>query len=175
MKICRFASRRSCGLLEEINIEYFGTDDLLLYIANNRISDRGLCEAVKKFPLLEELDISLSYEKITKASLEAIGRCCPLLKVLKFNKNYGAGAKDDDEAFTIAKTMSQLYHLEIIGNSLSNDGLLAILNGCPLLEVLDLRLCSNVKMSWGLWKKYCQQIKNLREPHDDFPCLVIIL
>lgn len=33
-KICRYAVRQSCGHLEDINIEYFGTNELLIYIAN---------------------------------------------------------------------------------------------------------------------------------------------
>jgi len=34
VKICRKAVEQSCGQLETIDIEYFGTDDLLKYIAD---------------------------------------------------------------------------------------------------------------------------------------------
>jgi hypothetical protein len=34
VKICRNAVERSCGRIEEISIEYFGTDDLLQYIVD---------------------------------------------------------------------------------------------------------------------------------------------
>jgi hypothetical protein len=34
VKICHYAVARSCGQLEDIEIEYFGTDDLLAFIAD---------------------------------------------------------------------------------------------------------------------------------------------
>jgi hypothetical protein len=34
VRICRIAVERSCGQLETVDIEYFGTDDLLEYIAD---------------------------------------------------------------------------------------------------------------------------------------------
>ncbi|WJX32157.1 hypothetical protein P8452_20518 [Trifolium repens] len=96
LKICRYAIERSCGHVEEIDIERFGTDDLLSYVAKNcshlrylrlvkcrEISDEGLIEAAKQLPLLEDLDILFS--NFTKNSLEVIGKSCPLLKSLKYN------------------------------------------------------------------------------------------
>lgn len=101
---------------------------------------KGLNEVVKKLPLL-----TWQYFKQPKDSLGVIGQCCPLLKSLKFNKifyesktNYFAG-EDDDEAFAIAKTMHELCHLQILGNNITNDVLLAVLDGCPHLKSLDLR------------------------------------
>ncbi|QHO36636.1 hypothetical protein S83_030471 [Arachis hypogaea] len=98
-KMCRRAIDRSCGQLEDISIEYFGTDDLLKYIIDSgcyklrrprlvqcfyEISDKGLCEMAEKFSLLEELDISLC-PCVSSIALEVIGRSCPLLKSFKFN------------------------------------------------------------------------------------------
>ncbi|XP_057450087.1 putative F-box/LRR-repeat protein 23 [Lotus japonicus] len=183
--ICSYAIRRSYGHLEDISIDSIATDDLM-DIANstsvlrrlclldcNRISDRGMMEAVKKFPLLEELDISYS-SNITKDSLEEIGRCCPFLKTLKFNQISfwrSSFSDDNEEAFAIAQTMPALRYLQIIGNTISDVGLLAILNGCPLLEFLDLRCCEFLDLSGSLGKRCREQIKHLLlviDP-DDFP------
>ncbi|KAJ1440407.1 Leucine-rich repeat domain superfamily [Sesbania bispinosa] len=89
-------------------------------------------EVAKKLPLLEELQ--------TKYSFEDIGQCCPLLKVLKMD-TMCLETECDDMALAIAKTMSNLRYLQIWGNKLSNVGLNVILDGCPLLQSLDLRRC----------------------------------
>ncbi|WVY93976.1 hypothetical protein V8G54_033064 [Vigna mungo] len=138
-----------------------------------RITDKGLCDVAKKLPQLEELDISIS--NLTKDSLEVIGRCCPLLKSLKFNmESYGrAHIEGNEEAFAIAETMPGLHHLQLFGNKLTNDGLLAILDGCPQLESLDLRQCFNVMLRGSLSKRCSEQIKDLRIPYnstDEYPC-----
>uniref|UniRef100_A0A7N2LLF2 Uncharacterized protein n=1 Tax=Quercus lobata TaxID=97700 RepID=A0A7N2LLF2_QUELO len=85
------------------------------------ISDEGMSEVAAKLPLL------------SKESLEAVGRCCPLLKSIKWNQQwytaYGLSQiKCNEEAVAIAKNMPELCHLQIIGNKLMNDGLLAILD-----------------------------------------------
>lgn len=64
------------------------------------ISDRGLCEVVKKLPLLEELEISYRdlYEVDT---IKFIGRSCPRLKKLKINNiNPSIIIEGNDEART---------------------------------------------------------------------------
>nr|KYP45157.1 F-box protein SKIP19 [Cajanus cajan] len=183
--LCRRAIDFSSGHLLRLSIENFGTDDLLHYATDNTshlrclrlaycydISDEGLREVAKKLPQLEELDISIS--NLTKYSLEAIGRCCPQLKSLKFNRE---GYRRphivcDEEAYAIAETMPKLCHLQLFGNKLTNDGLLAILDGCPHLESLDLRQCFNVNLVGGLGKRCAEQIKDLRlpyDPTDDYP------
>ncbi|XP_057431826.1 putative F-box/LRR-repeat protein 23 [Lotus japonicus] len=183
-KICRWAIKRSGGHLEDIGIEsYVATDNLLKDIVSSTshlrrlrlsycwsISEKALIEVVKRLPLLEELDISFTIQP--KYFLEAIGRCCPLLKSLKMNTSlvviprYVHVNCSDDKAFVIAETMPELRHLQIMGNSLSNDGLLAILDGCPLLEYLDLRGCPFVDLSGSLEKRCHEQIKYLRLPTD---------
>ncbi|KAK7305697.1 hypothetical protein VNO77_43607 [Canavalia gladiata] len=124
----------------------------------SNISDKGLEEVANKLSLLEELDIS--FTSLSKHSLEAIGRCCPYLTTLKFNKlvydgnNPYLDLRNDDEAFAIAKTMPKLCHLELLGNKLSNDGLVAILGGCNRLESLDVRGCFNVDLGASLGESY---------------------
>lgn len=178
VEICRYAIERSSGHLEIIEIESFCTDDLLECIAKNainlrclklanchRILERSFCEAVRNFPQLEVLDISECV--LSTESLKVVGLSCPLLKVLKLARSpiqYRVYDVDDDEAFVIAKTMSGLSHLNIIGNELSNVGLLAILDGCPLLQALDIRRCYNLNLSESLRKRCLEQIKDLRLP-----------
>ncbi|CAK7327720.1 unnamed protein product [Dovyalis caffra] len=185
VKICRHAVDRSSGALLQINIEYFGTDDLLLYIANRstklkslrlvfcqNISDEGLIAAAAKIPLLEELD--LSYCSFSKVALEEVGHCCPLLKSFKLNT---AGYRhprieSDDEALAIAESMPRLHHLQMFGNKVTNHGLQAILDGCPHLESLDVRQCFNVILEGQLGRRFSERIKDLRYPNDstdDYP------
>nr|XP_029144908.1 F-box protein SKIP19-like [Arachis hypogaea] len=47
-KMCRRAIDRSCGQLEDISIEYFGTDDLLKYIIDS-IGDVINCDVCDLF------------------------------------------------------------------------------------------------------------------------------
>ncbi|PNX84602.1 F-box protein skip19 [Trifolium pratense] len=177
LKICRHAIERSCGRLQEFDIENFDTDDLLNYIAENGshlrclrlaycsgITDKGLIDAANKLPLLEELDIYFS--DITKDSLEVIGRSCPFLKSLNYCFGYSSDNKWYDEAFSFIKTMPQLRHLEICSDMLTNDALLAILDGCPLLESLDMESCDCLDFRGNVWKRCCQQIKNLQRPYE---------
>jgi hypothetical protein len=92
------------------------------------VSDEGLSGVAAKLPLLEEL--SISYCKLSKEALEAVGHCCPHLKSLKFNSlRYG---KFDEEAFAVAVNMSELRSLQLFGNMLTKDGLQAILGGCHM-------------------------------------------
>jgi F-box/leucine-rich repeat protein 2/20 len=119
---------------------------------------------VKKQPFLEELDIT-DCCFIGTDFFEYVGTCCPLFKSLKF---WDGGSqqdnKSDDIAFAIAKTMPRLRHLAILNNGVTNDGLLAILDGCPLLESLDLRGCQHLVFDGSLGKRCKEQIKELRFP-----------
>ncbi|XP_061370033.1 F-box protein SKIP19-like isoform X2 [Gastrolobium bilobum] len=183
--MCRRAIDYSSGLLLDINIEYFGTDDLLHYITHSTshlrrlrlaccfsISDEGLCEVAKNLAQLEELDISIS--NLSSDPLEAIGRSCPHLKSLKFNmESYRHPHMEcDEDALAIAQTMPELRHLQLFGNKLTNDGLLAILDGCPHLESLDVRQCFNLNLGGSLGRRCAEQIKDFRLPYDhtdDYP------
>ncbi|XP_021862686.2 putative F-box/LRR-repeat protein 23 [Spinacia oleracea] len=174
----RFAVDRSCGCLVDIYLEYVCNDDTLTYIVDRSknlkhlrlghyidVSDEGLIEAVKKLPLLEGVELILcSYSVDT---VEAIGRTCPSLKSFSLN---AVGSSDrklacNEEALAIAKNMPNLRNLQLIGNHMTNEGLKEILDGCPLLESLDLRACFLVDLSGDLGKR-CELIKNLRLPFD---------
>ncbi|XP_045799755.1 putative F-box/LRR-repeat protein 23, partial [Trifolium pratense] len=163
----------------------FVTDELIKLLADRtrnlrririskcpKITDEVFSEAVKKFSLLEELELSFN-DELTKDSLEAIGQNCPLLKTLKFNQPYKGincrsykGYKSNKEALAIAKTMPGLRQLELWGNKLTNDGLVAILDGCPYLESLDIRMCYNLVLNENLAKRCYENIKNFRYPNE---------
>jgi hypothetical protein len=126
------------------------------------ISNEGFCEAVRKLLQLEELEISLC--SISKESLEVLGRSCPLLKSLIFSREWDTPVADDGDALIISETMSRLCRLRIEGNRLTDVGLLAILNGCPLLESLDIGGCYHLELSQGLEERCLEKIKDLRLP-----------
>ncbi|XP_057433536.1 putative F-box/LRR-repeat protein 23 [Lotus japonicus] len=128
------------------------------------VSDTQLSEAVKKLPLSEEFE--MSFGELSEDTLELMGKCCPHLKVLKFNTDEENGFEDDYEELAIAKNLPQLRHLQLMGNRLANHGLLAILDGCPNLKSLDLRVCSNVDLSGSLRERCLKQIRDLRLPED---------
>ncbi|XP_057432132.1 putative F-box/LRR-repeat protein 23 [Lotus japonicus] len=128
------------------------------------VSNEQLSELVHKLPMLEEVEFS--FRDLSNDTLEFMGKCCPQLKVLKLNQVEDKDLECDDEAFAIAKTMSRLRHLQLLGNRLTNVGLLAILDGCPHLESLDLRVCSNVELSRSLRERCLKQIRDLRHPED---------
>ncbi|KAK8967408.1 putative F-box/LRR-repeat protein 23 [Platanthera guangdongensis] len=178
--LAKLALDRSAGCLEEFYGECFGNGDLLGYMAERApkmrclhllsvsdISDEALVEAIRKFPLLEELWISA--DMFADEVVELLGRARPQLKVFRLtSRSYYQMDSDsnvDSKAFAIAKHMQQLRRLQLIGNNLSNTGLLAILDGCPYLEHLDIRRCFNVVLDENVMKK-CMRIKELRLPND---------
>lgn len=109
-----------------------------LHLANCwDITEKGLSQLVKKLPLLEEFDISINY--ISNDTIELIGRCCPLLKSLKISISMLSNFFGfNDHVMAIGKSMPGLRRLKITGNKLTNIGVFAILDGCSLLESLDL-------------------------------------
>ncbi|XP_047309276.1 F-box protein SKIP19-like [Impatiens glandulifera] len=174
-EIIKQAIDRSCGQLIDISLEHDCNDDILKYITDRKnqvrrlklvtswnITNYGLSEAAKMMPSMEELH--LHFGSITEVGLENVGRSCPGLKSLTHNQNIPV---DDPNsvALAISRTMSQLRHLNLIGNYMTNTGLQAILDACPHLESLDLRLCNYVDLSGELGKK-CSSIKTFRHPNE---------
>uniref|UniRef100_A0A0D3E0B5 F-box domain-containing protein n=1 Tax=Brassica oleracea var. oleracea TaxID=109376 RepID=A0A0D3E0B5_BRAOL len=177
--MCRHAVDRSLGGLVEIDICYIGTDSLLNYIADrssnlrslrlamcSTVTSEGLTEAIAKLTLLEDLEVS--YCSLSAESLKVVGQSCPNLKTLKLNRE-GVNRfpyESDDDALAIAETMSRLRHLQLFGNKLTDAGLRAILDNCPDLEHLDLRLCLNVYLFGDLKKRCSERVNVLRRPFD---------
>ncbi|CAA7055321.1 unnamed protein product [Microthlaspi erraticum] len=151
--MCRRAVDLSRGGLLEINIENFGNNSLLAYIADRssnlkrlriaefeEITKLGLMKAVTKLPLLEELELSCCrFDDVF--DLKGVGFACPNLKTLKVNYVgfYYKHVECDDDALAIAESMTKLRRLQLLGNRLSHRGLIAILDNCPHLEHIDLR------------------------------------
>ena len=126
----------------------------------SRISDEEFSKAVSKLTKLEELDIC----NISSYSLEVLGRSCPYLKSLKFVNTNAEGfvVFGDAEAIAIGKTMPGLRHLIIIENELTEVGLIAILDGCPLLETLHLEECCQLDLTESLLKRCHTKIKDFQ-------------
>ncbi|CAI9111965.1 OLC1v1012321C1 [Oldenlandia corymbosa var. corymbosa] len=180
--MCEHAVDLSQGQLMDIRLGFFTSDSLLLYIAERSsqlrylsldscwddVSGHGLTEAIKRFPLLEELH--LFNAEVPSEAVEVVGRCCPLLKSFSLaalaNVPGDPVTKCNKDALAIAKTMTGLQHLCLVGNKLTNDGLLAILDGCTHLESLDLRGCLRVDLEGDIGKRCSQQLKCVRQPND---------
>lgn len=138
----------------------------LQLVCPHNISGEGVIEALRNLPQLEELH--LYYTNINVKEIEAIGRSCPLLKSFKLNNRWyrQQHVVCDLEARAIAENMPKLRHLQLFGNKMTNEGLQAIIEGCPDLESLDLRQCFNVHFGGNIGRLCSQRIKDLRRPHD---------
>lgn len=176
----RFAVDRSAGGLLDITLLVLVDDHTLMYIADRSknlkrlrlelcyLSNEGLVEAIKKLPMLEELQL-IACEFLVAATVEALGHTCSSLRSFSLTsvgyKTRAVAVIGNEKARRIAKSMPQLRHLQIIGNNMTNEGLKAILDGCPLLESLDLRACFHIDLSGDLGKR-CERIKRVRYPND---------
>ncbi|KAL6509569.1 hypothetical protein OROGR_022879 [Orobanche gracilis] len=176
--ICRQAVDRSQGQLTEIYIDDFATDKLLQYICER--SSQLIClalrgcdyfyyrvgEAVKRLPLLEEAHFA--YVNCSSEDIEAIGRSCPKLRSFTLSKSVNELTKyiSNDDALAVAKNMRGLRQLRLLGNGMSNEGLEAILAGCPLLESLDIRRCYNVDLNEDLGRRIVQKFRCFLGPDD---------
>lgn len=125
----------------------------------------------KKAPLLEK--ISLTFTEISVSDVAAAGRYCPMLRSFEYNRrgikqSHQVILAHEDDAFVtaIAQGMSQLRHLQLIGNGMTNKGLQAILDGCLQLESLDIRECFNINLDSACGKQCREQIKVLMFPSD---------
>ncbi|KAK9706990.1 hypothetical protein RND81_07G165800 [Saponaria officinalis] len=63
-------------------------------------------------------------------------------------------------------SLPKLQHLQFIGHDITNVGLMAILDGCPLLQSLDLSACIHLVLEGNLWTRLSKQVKYLLLPYD---------
>jgi len=145
----------------------------LRLVGCDNISKGSLAAVAKNFPLLEELHIYLT--SISIVDIEVIGRSCSQLKSFTLNVcGFRGGLTGfrrlqinvDDQDHAIALNMPELQHLALFGNTMTNEGLCAILDGCPLLESLDLRHCYSIDLEGDVGMRCRQQIIELKCPHD---------
>ncbi|XP_047940981.1 putative F-box/LRR-repeat protein 23 [Salvia hispanica] len=189
MIMCRCAVDRSQGQLVDLTIQYFGNDKLMEYITerspNLKRLKLGTCfnlsgdVATRMFAKLVHLEeLHLTIRKIIGAAdIEAIGKCCPMLKSFSCNGfKYGVKTLLNDDfvavhhrnlyAFAISKSMPNLRHLQLFAHWIGNEGLEAILHCCPRLESLDIRRCFDLDLEGDLGKRCCRKIKHLKLPND---------
>jgi len=83
---CSFPVLLFCFYIIFFILSYLGSD-LFFEDCLRSTSNEGFCEAVKKFPLLEELDIS-NCLFLNEVSFDIIGQHCPLLKSLNFRYGF---------------------------------------------------------------------------------------
>ncbi|KAL5218908.1 hypothetical protein ABZP36_019592 [Zizania latifolia] len=124
-----------------------------------------LAEAMKGFPQLEELDITIY--SLCGDVCQSIGKACPQLKCFRLYMDCGEdwGVDDDTEALGIANNMPELRELQLIDNCLTKDGLISIVDNWLHLESVDIRQCYNIRMDDALKSKWAR-IRNLKLPHD---------
>ncbi|KAJ6840309.1 putative F-box/LRR-repeat protein 23 [Iris pallida] len=173
------AINRAQGHVQCFSAGALSSDTLLSYLADRtsvlrclriiptyKVSCKGLAEVVGRFPLLEELEITFP-SLLTRDVFKLVGEACPHLKCFRYNQQGGRSkyGQDDEDAFGIANYMPELRQLQIVGNRLTDKGLLAILDKCLHLESLDLRRCFHVNLNASVRAK-CARIENLRCPND---------
>ncbi|KAK8450459.1 hypothetical protein SEVIR_6G032500v4 [Setaria viridis] len=155
--LAKVAVDRSKGQLEVFLGKLFVTDGLLMYIADRSaslkslslischdVTNKGFSYLIAKSPLLENLSLELCPRIGGRGIYEATGKACPQLKrfslhreLFRFSFNYPRRYQEERGL----EVMHELRSLSLIGSSVSNSGLEAILDSCPHLETLFLRDC----------------------------------
>ncbi|KAL6658882.1 hypothetical protein ACP70R_002922 [Stipagrostis hirtigluma subsp. patula] len=178
--VARAAVSRSAGRCEAFWARGVADDEFLFFLADaapglkslrlidcDDISTHRIHQAIRRFPLLEELELSLGLGTCS-VGLDGVGDACPLLTRLRLSRDcfHLRRGADDGEATAIAG-MRGLRSLQLFGNRLGNAGLAAILDGCARLDSLDIRHCFNVKVDDddGMGRR-CGRIRTLRLPRD---------
>ncbi|CAN8246195.1 unnamed protein product [Cochlearia groenlandica] len=180
--MCRQDFDRSQGGLVELDFGNNANDNLLNYMAERssnlrslsfgsilRTTCQVLVKTISKLPSLEKLEF---FFLMNRLDLKTIGLARPNLKSLKLNCSeylvfhpFGS-IYDNNDAIYISEHMRGLRHLELLGNRLTNKGLIAILEKCLKLEHLDLRQCLNLNFTEELEKRCLESIKFVRPPND---------
>ncbi|KAL4563532.1 hypothetical protein LXL04_027575 [Taraxacum kok-saghyz] len=168
----------SSGELIDFSIKGFGNDDLLDYIVLRSsklnslcltdcydITISGLNRALKMVPQLEKLHIICT--SLTRQYTEVMVPNCPHLKSFKLDDlDIYVGINTDTDALAIANNMPELRHLVVSSTKMTNNGLKAILDGCPDLESLDIEACYFIRSSGNEVKLCKERIKNFKGPVD---------
>ena len=125
---------------------------------------------IRKFSLLEELELSECSGIEGSESIEAIAKSCPQLNHFRLIKKSFLLSdpvdNNDGEALAISG-MHGLRSLELYHNGLTNNGLITILDNCVHLELLIIRECPNVIMDDALLAK-CARVMIVTLRGDDY-------
>uniref|UniRef100_A0A0D9X588 F-box domain-containing protein n=1 Tax=Leersia perrieri TaxID=77586 RepID=A0A0D9X588_9ORYZ len=128
------------------------------------ISSEAFAAAISKFHLLEELEVS-SCQRIEHNGLpELVAKSCPKIKHFRYTRarqsysGYNISNPVNDRGALAIASMRELRSLHLFRDNLTNQGLMAILDNCPYLESLDLRICGNLTMDATLEAR-CSMIK----------------
>ncbi|KAG0522860.1 hypothetical protein BDA96_07G074000 [Sorghum bicolor] len=177
--MARVAVDRSGGQLEAFHGKLFVNDELLKYIADRSpalktlsiiscdgVSSQGFTHLIAKCPMLEDLKLVECINLRRRETYQAIAKACAQLKhftlcnlpTLEFLLSRSSGEEADGVV-----AMHELRSLTLTNCNVTNNYLAAILDGCPHLEVLDLRLCIVIDIDPTLMAR-CAAIKSLRLP-----------
>jgi hypothetical protein len=115
----------------------------LRLIACYYVSYEAFAEAIQKFPLLEELELSHCNHISGHGALKLVAKACPHIEHLKYAKPiynwmHQGGHMTNEEALAVAG-MHNLWSLDLSSDSVSNEALTTILDNCPYLEYLNIR------------------------------------
>ncbi|KAF9598025.1 hypothetical protein IFM89_023711 [Coptis chinensis] len=187
LRVLKDAVKRSSGELKEISLaKSWCTDDLLLtsvmknmtgtYLKSLKLAsfreitrNQLTASAFRKLHFLEELELKDNDAFILDSGyiIQIVSRSCPRLKYFSFINNIGDKRFEsccEGVAFTIADCMPHLRGLRLYLTCLTNQGLRAIIKGCPHLENLDLRGCCYNDLQEDLQKECLKKIRDLSLP-----------
>ncbi|TVU01328.1 hypothetical protein EJB05_53219 [Eragrostis curvula] len=181
-QLARIAVQRSAGLCEAFWSECAGNDEFLVYLADQApmleslrliscydISKEGFVASIKKFPLLQELELFLCPDFTDQEVFEAIAKSCPQLKHflhIERRRFYESDLNWDRKALAIAG-MHGLRTLELRGGRVTNQGLKTIINSCNHLEMLIIHDCSNVTVD-NILLAECARINTVSFRGDEY-------
>ncbi|VAH43392.1 unnamed protein product [Triticum turgidum subsp. durum] len=169
--MAKAAVDRSNGELEVFAGSEFVTDQLLKYIAERspslkslsldycNVTNEAFTELIIKLPLLEELLISLC-PFVDGDAYEVTSRACAQLKRLMLRQGPYGGIRDGALGIEM---MHELRYLTLVNSDIMTEELVAIIDGCPHMERLCVRNCSNIVVD-GTLRAKCSRIKTLILP-----------
>ena len=107
------------------------------------ITNGGFANAIRKLPLLEELQLVSCYR--AEHVLELVAKVCRRLQHFTLARQVCHSYDNDGDrnASAIAR-MHGLRSLTLVGDDLSNEGLTAIIDSCPRLEYLKVHGCRDI-------------------------------
>lgn len=124
------------------------------------VSNKGLTELITKCPMLEDLTL-YSCRNIDGDVFVVAGKACRRMKRLHVRWCGALPAYfDGDEPVGIA-TMRELRHLTLEGIGVSQEKLMAIVDGCPQLDLLHVSGCPGLAAVDDALQAKCAGIKSL--------------